>query len=156
MFSLLPHWEEVLIRADAQQETLFLSAKPFDYTNQMVAACGRCITSPSNPSLLPFIKASATDFSREISIWCDRSRWLGVTGSEEQCDSLLMHAFFSFWPADVCLNFSLFFFLHFQGLKRRPRVANLLRRRMGGVCVPGTSESERMAASLPTSSAGKE
>lgn len=30
-------------------------------------------------------------------------------------------------PADVCLNFSLFFFLHFQGLRSLPRVANLLR-----------------------------
>ena len=56
-------------------------------------------------------------------------------------------------PAEVCLNFSLFFFLHFHGLKRRPRLANLLRRRMGGVCVPGTRESERMAASRSTSSA---
>lgn len=61
-----------------------------------------------------------------------------------------------FSPAEVCLNFSLFFFLHFQGLNRRPSVANLLRRRMGGVCVPGTSESERMAANLSTSSAGKQ
>lgn len=56
-------------------------------------------------------------------------------------------------PAEVCLNFSLFFFLHFQGLRRRPRVANLLRRRMGGVWVPETKDSERMAASLSTSSA---
>lgn len=56
-------------------------------------------------------------------------------------------------PADVCLNFSLFFFLHFQGLKILPRLANLLLLRMGGVCVPGTRESERMAASLSTSSA---
>lgn len=59
-----------------------------------------------------------------------------------------------FSPADVCLNFSLFFFLHFHGLKSRPKLANLLRRRMGGVCVPGTSESERIAASRSTSSAG--
>lgn len=59
-------------------------------------------------------------------------------------------------PAEVCLNLSLFFFLHFQGLNRRPRVANLLRRRMGGVCVPGTSESERIAANLSTSSAAKQ
>lgn len=58
-------------------------------------------------------------------------------------------------PADVCLNFSLFFFLHFQGLNRRPKVANLLLRRMGGVCVPGTSESERIAAKRSTSSAGR-
>lgn len=56
-------------------------------------------------------------------------------------------------PADVCLNFSLFFFLHFQGLKILPRLANLLLLRMGGVWVPGTRESERMAASLSTSSA---
>ena len=63
---------------------------------------------------------------------------------------------FWFSPAEVCLNFSLFFFLHFQGLNRRPSVANLLRRRMGGVCVPGTSESERIAANLSTSSAGKQ
>lgn len=61
-----------------------------------------------------------------------------------------------FSPADVCLNFSLFFFLHFQGLNRRPSVANLLRRRMGGVCVPGTSESDRIAANLSTSSAVKQ
>lgn len=59
-------------------------------------------------------------------------------------------------PAEVCLNFSLFFFLHFQGLRRRPRVANLLRRRMGGVWVPETMDSERMADSLSTSSAGRE
>lgn len=56
-------------------------------------------------------------------------------------------------PADVCLNFSLFFFLHFQGLKILPRLANLLLLRMGGVWVPGTRESERIAASLSTSSA---
>ena len=56
-------------------------------------------------------------------------------------------------PAEVCLNFSLFFFLHFQGFSSRPRVANLLRRRMGGLWAPGTSDSERMAASLSTSSA---
>ena len=55
-------------------------------------------------------------------------------------------------PAEVCLNFSLFFFLHFQGFSSRPRVANLLRRRMGGLWAPGTSDSERMAASLSTSS----
>lgn len=59
-------------------------------------------------------------------------------------------------PAEVCLNFSLFFFLHFQGLRRRPRVANLLRRRMGGVWVPETKDSERIAASLSTSSAVRE
>lgn len=53
----------------------------------------------------------------------------------------------------MCLNFSLFFFLHFQGLKILPRLANLLLLRMGGVWVPGTRESERMAASLSTSSA---
>lgn len=35
-------------------------------------------------------------------------------------------------------------------------MANLLRRRMGGVCVPGTSESERMTASRSTSSAAKQ
>lgn len=58
-------------------------------------------------------------------------------------------------PADVCLNVSLFFFLHFQGLNRRPKVANLLRRRIGGVWVPGTSESERIDASRSTSSAGR-
>lgn len=58
-------------------------------------------------------------------------------------------------PAEVCLNFSLFFFLHFQGLKSRPRVANLLLLRMGGVWVPGTRDSERIAASLSTSSAEK-
>lgn len=58
-------------------------------------------------------------------------------------------------PADVCLNFSLFFFLHFQGLNRRPKLANLLLRRMGGVWVPGTSESERIAAKRSTSSAGR-
>lgn len=56
-------------------------------------------------------------------------------------------------PADVCLNFSLFFFLHFQGLRSLPRVANLLRWRMGGVCVPETRDSERMADSRSTSSA---
>lgn len=59
-------------------------------------------------------------------------------------------------PADVCLNFSLFFFLHFQGLSRRPRVANLLRRRIGGVWVLGTTDSERMVDSLSTSSAVRE
>lgn len=53
----------------------------------------------------------------------------------------------------MCLNFSLFFFRHFHGLKSLPRVANLLLLRIGGVWVPGTSESERMAASLSTSSA---
>lgn len=56
-------------------------------------------------------------------------------------------------PADVCLNFSLFFFLHFHGLKILPRVANLLLLLIGGVWVPGTRESERIAASLSTSSA---
>lgn len=59
-------------------------------------------------------------------------------------------------PAEVCLNFSLFFFLHFQGLNKRPSVANLLRLRMGGVCVPGTRESERIAASRSTSSAARQ
>ena len=33
-------------------------------------------------------------------------------------------------------------------------MANLLRLRIGGVCVPGTSESERIAANRSTSSAG--
>lgn len=56
-------------------------------------------------------------------------------------------------PAEVCLNFSLFFFLHFHGLKSLPRVANLLLLLIGGVWVPGTRESERIAASLSTSSA---
>lgn len=56
-------------------------------------------------------------------------------------------------PAEVCLNFSLFFFLHFHGLKSLPRVANLLLLLIGGVWVPGTKESERIAASLSTSSA---
>lgn len=61
-------------------------------------------------------------------------------------------------PAEVCLNFSLFFFLHFQGLNSRPSVANLLLLRIGGVCAPDMSDSERMAASRSTSSAaeGKE
>lgn len=56
-------------------------------------------------------------------------------------------------PADVCLNFSLFFFLHFQGLKRRPMVANLLLWRMGGLWAPGMKDSGRMAERLSTSSA---
>lgn len=59
-------------------------------------------------------------------------------------------------PADVCLNFSLFFFLHFQGLRSLPSDANLLRWLMGGVWAPETKDSERMAASLSTSSAAKE
>lgn len=58
-------------------------------------------------------------------------------------------------PAEVCLNFSVFFFLHFQGFRRRPRVANLLRRRLGGVWPPGMTDSERMADSLSTSSAAR-
>lgn len=54
------------------------------------------------------------------------------------------------------MNFSVFFFLHFQGFSRRPRVANLLRRRLGGVWPLGITDSERMADSLSTSSAARE
>lgn len=43
-------------------------------------------------------------------------------------------------PVELCLSFSFFFFLHFQGLKMRPRVASLLLRRMGGVCTPVTRQ----------------
>lgn len=38
------------------------------------------------------------------------------------------------------MSFSFFFFLHFQGLKMRPRVASLLLRRMGGVWTPVTRQ----------------
>lgn len=40
------------------------------------------------------------------------------------------------------LGFSLFFFLHFQGLKMRPRLASLLLRLTGGVRIPETRISE--------------
>lgn len=43
-------------------------------------------------------------------------------------------------PVELCLSFSVFFFLHFQGLKIRPRVASLLLRRMGGVWTPVTKQ----------------
>lgn len=43
-------------------------------------------------------------------------------------------------PVELCLSFSFFFFLHFQGLKMRPRVASLLLRRMGGVWTPVTRQ----------------
>lgn len=43
-------------------------------------------------------------------------------------------------PVELCLSFSFFFFLHFQGLNRRPRVASLLLRRMGGVWTPVTRQ----------------
>lgn len=43
-------------------------------------------------------------------------------------------------PVELCLSFSFFFFLHFQGLKMRPRVASLLLRRMGGVWTPDTRQ----------------
>lgn len=45
-------------------------------------------------------------------------------------------------PAEPCLNFSFFFFLHFQGLNMRPRLASLLLRRMGGVRTPVTIHPE--------------
>ncbi len=56
-------------------------------------------------------------------------------------------------PVDLCLNFSLFFFLHFQGLKRRPREANLLLQWMGAACDPDPRASAWMEASFSTSSA---
>lgn len=37
-------------------------------------------------------------------------------------------------------SFSFFFFLHFQGLKMRPRLASLLLRRTGGVRTPETKQ----------------
>lgn len=43
-------------------------------------------------------------------------------------------------PVELCLSFSFFFFLHFQGLKMRPREASLLLRRMGGVWTPVTRQ----------------
>lgn len=43
-------------------------------------------------------------------------------------------------PVELCLSFSFFFFLHFQGLKMRPRVASLLLRRIGGVWTPVTRQ----------------
>lgn len=45
-------------------------------------------------------------------------------------------------PVEPCLSFSFFFFLHFQGLKMRPRLASLLLRRMGGVRTPDTRQPE--------------
>ena len=39
-------------------------------------------------------------------------------------------------------SFSFFFFLHFQGLKMRPRLASLLLRRTGGVRTPETRQPE--------------
>lgn len=39
-------------------------------------------------------------------------------------------------------SFSFFFFLHFQGLKMRPKLASLLLRRMGGVRTPETKQPE--------------
>lgn len=49
-------------------------------------------------------------------------------------------------PTDVSVNFSLgFFFLHFQGLKSRPTLANLPLRLAGGVLPPEFSSSPRVA-----------
>lgn len=49
-------------------------------------------------------------------------------------------------PMDVSVNFSLgFFFLHFQGLKIRPILANLPLRLPGGVLPPEFSSSPRVA-----------
>lgn len=39
-------------------------------------------------------------------------------------------------------SFSFFFFLHFQGLKMRPRLASLLLQRTGGVRTPETRQPE--------------
>lgn len=45
-------------------------------------------------------------------------------------------------PVELCLSFPFFFFLHFQGLKMRPRLASLLLRRMGGVWTPVTRQPD--------------
>lgn len=56
-------------------------------------------------------------------------------------------------PDVVCFSFSFFFFLHFQGLKIRPRVASLLFLLTGGVRVPETRYSERAGGAGSISSA---
>lgn len=53
---------------------------------------------------------------------------------------------------ELCLSFSFFFFLHFQGLKMRPRLASLLLRRMGGVWTPVTRQPDLSALCWSTSS----
>ena len=55
-------------------------------------------------------------------------------------------------PVELCLSFSFFFFLHFQGLKMRPRVASLLLRRMGGVWTPLTRQPVRSTLCWSTNS----
>lgn len=107
----------------------------------------------SNQSERVSVLVAATN-AKLTSPWLQQLRLtVGVWVSENVTQAWTVGWWVCFSPADVCLNFSLFFFLHFQGLNSRPRVANLLRRRMGGVCVPGTSESERMTAKRSTSSA---
>ncbi len=59
----------------------------------------------------------------------------------------------NYLPVDLCLNFSLFIFLHFQGLKRRPREANRLLQWMGAACDPEPRDSAWMEDSFSTSSA---
>lgn len=55
-------------------------------------------------------------------------------------------------PVELCLSFSFFFFLHFQGLKMRPRLASLLFRRMGGVWTPVTRQPDLSTLCWSTSS----
>lgn len=59
-------------------------------------------------------------------------------------------------PDVVCFSFSVFFFLHFQGLKILPSVASLLFLLTGGVRIPETRYSERTAGVRSISSAGRE
>lgn len=55
-------------------------------------------------------------------------------------------------PADVCFSFSFFFFRHFHGLKILPSVASLLFLLTGGVRIPETKYSERIAGDCSISS----
>lgn len=56
------------------------------------------------------------------------------------CDTALTTT--CYVPVELCFSFSFFFFLHFQGLKMRPRQASLLFRRMGGVWTPVTRQPD--------------
>lgn len=66
------------------------------------------------------------------------------------CDTAVTTA--CYVPVELCLSFSFFFFLHFQGLKMRPRLASLLFRRMGGVWTPVTRQPDLSTLCWSTSS----
>lgn len=69
--------------------------------------------------------------------WFSLSMAVLMTGEADKTKSTDLPS-----PPEPCLNFSFFFFLHFQGLKMRPRLASLLLRRMGGVRTPVTIQPE--------------